>query len=165
MHQLGSGRVVCRSARGCASRAQARRLWALLVAGGDVWACVLELNVLRRRRGDLALVTWRELYRELAASGPGTFGELDTTAARSVLRRYSDAWFAAARARRGGDSAARFPYRRRRMMPLRWYAVTFELSGRRLRLLSYPWCPTAVGSSGPRAALPARADPLGDAVC
>jgi hypothetical protein len=32
----------------------------------------------------------------LAASGPGTFGELDTAGARSVLRRYSGAWFATA---------------------------------------------------------------------
>ncbi len=30
-------------------------------------------------------------WRELAAAGPGTFGELDTTGARSVLRRYWDA--------------------------------------------------------------------------
>ncbi len=129
MREVGSGPVVCRSARvGVrASRAQARRLWALLVAGGDVWACVLELNALRRRRGDLALVSYQGLCRELAVSGSGTFGELDSVGARSVLRRYSDAWFGAARARRDGDSLARFPRRKRRMMPLRWYAGTFEL--------------------------------------
>ena len=33
---------------------------------------------------------------------PGTFGELDSTGARSVLRRYSDAWFAAAARRKAG---------------------------------------------------------------
>jgi len=135
--EVGSAPVVCRSARiGVrASRAQARRLWALLVAGGDVWACVLALNALRRQRGDAPLVSYQGLCRELATSGPGTFGELDSVGARSVLRRYSDAWFAAARARRACNSLARFPRRRRRrMMPLHWYAGTFTLSGRRLRL-------------------------------
>ena len=67
-------------------------------------------------------------------SGPGTFGELDTEGARSVLRRYSDAWFAAAKRRRDGDAAARFPRRRRALVPLRWYHGTFTLAGRRLRI-------------------------------
>jgi len=144
MREVGSGPVVCRSARvGVrASRAQARRLWALLVAGGDVWACVLELNALRRRRGDLALVSYQGLCRELAVSGSGTFGELDSVGARSVLRRYSDAWFGAARARRDGETLARFPRRKHRMMPVRWYAGTFTLTGRRLRLPVTKGAPT-----------------------
>ena len=54
--------------------------------------------------------------------------------ARSVLRRYSDAWFAAAHRRRSGDERARFPRRRRALMPLRWYHGTFTLVGRRLRI-------------------------------
>src|ERR1700745_1898908 len=74
------------------------------------------------------------LTRELAASGPGCFGELDTVGARSVLRRYSDAWFAAAKRRREGDKTARFPRRRRALMPLRWYHDRFTLEGRRLRI-------------------------------
>jgi putative transposase len=56
---------------------------------------VLELNGWRRARQDRLLVSYQELCRELAASGPGCFGELDSHGARSVLRRYSDAWFAA----------------------------------------------------------------------
>jgi hypothetical protein len=80
------------------------------------------------------LVSYQELCRELASAGPGTFGELDTVGARSVLRRYSDAWFAAAKRRRGGDQRARFPRRRRALMPLRWYHGTFMLVGRRLRI-------------------------------
>jgi putative transposase len=51
-----------------------------------------------------------------------------------VLRRYSDAWFAAAKRRRDGDQRARFPRRRRALMPLRWYHGTFTLAGRRLRI-------------------------------
>ena len=85
-------------------------------------------------QADRPLVSYQELCRELAASGPGTFGELDTKGARSVLRRYSDAWFATARRRRDGDQRARFPRRRRALMPLRWYHGTFTLDGRRLRI-------------------------------
>src|SRR6266581_9362092 len=129
-------RVVHRTARAGlrVTRGQRRRLLALLVSAGDVWACVLELNGWRRVRQDRPLVSYQELCRELARAGPGTFGELDTTGARSVLRRYSDAWFAAAKRRRGGDQRARFPRRRRALMPLRWYHGTFTLARRRLRL-------------------------------
>jgi hypothetical protein len=114
-------------------------LFGLLRSAGDVWCCALELNSWRRQRHDPPLVGYKELCRELAASGPGTFGELDTAGARSVLRRYSDAWFAAAKRRRAGDNSARFPRRRRALLPVRWYAGTFTLDGRRLRL------PTARG--------------------
>lgn len=41
-------------------------------------ACVLELNASRRYRQDARLVGYQDLCRELAASGPGTFGELDS---------------------------------------------------------------------------------------
>ena len=77
---------------------------------------------------------YQELCRELALAGPGTFGELDTAGARSVLRRYSDAWFAAAKRRSEGDRTARFPRRRRALMPLRWYYDRFTLTGRVLRI-------------------------------
>ncbi len=116
------------------TRGQRRRLVGLLVSAGDVWACVLEINAWRRARQDRPLVSYQELCRELAASGPGCFGELDSTGARSVLRRYCDAWFGAAKRRRGGDQGARFPRRRRALVPLRWYHGTFTLAGRRLRL-------------------------------
>src|SRR5215467_5137184 len=131
-----SPKVVHRTAREGlhATRAQRRRLLGLLVSAGDVWACVLELNAWRRARQDRPLVSYQELCRELACAGPGTFGELDSVGARSVLRRYSDAWFATAKRRREGDRAARFPRRRRALMPLRWYHGHFTLAGRRLRI-------------------------------
>lgn len=116
------------------SPGQARRLWGLLRSAGDVWACVLELNRLRRQRGDRPVVGYQALCRVLSASGPGTFGELDSVGARSVLRRFSDAWFAAAKARKAGDGGARFPRRKRAVMPVRYYAGTFTLEGTRLRL-------------------------------
>jgi IS605 OrfB family transposase len=131
-----SPKVVYRTSRAGVrvTRGQRRRLVGLLVSAGDVWACVLELNGWRRARQDRPLVGYQELCRELAASGPGTFGELDTEGARSVLRRYSNAWFATAKRRRGGDQRARFPRRRRALMPLRWYHGTFALTGRMLRI-------------------------------
>ncbi len=123
------------------TRGQRRRLVGLLVSAGDVWACVLEVNAWRRARQDAPLVSFPALCRELAASGPGCFGELDSAGARSVLRRYSDAWFAAAARRRTGDASARFPRRRRKMMPVRWYHGRFVLQGRRLRIPVARGCP------------------------
>ena len=63
------------------TRGQRRRLARLLVAAGDVWACVLELNAWRRTRQDPPLVSYQALCRELAAAGPGCFGELDSAGA------------------------------------------------------------------------------------
>ena len=139
-------RVVYRTAR-CGLRAtagQRRRLFGLLRSAGDVWCCVLELNAWRRCRQDAPLASYQELCRELAKAGPGTFGELDTEGARSVLRRYSDAWFAAARRRKAGDHNVRFPRRRRGLVPVRWYAGTFTLAGRALRLPTARGCPPLV---------------------
>ena len=123
------------------TRGQRRRLFGLLRSAGDVWCCVLALNAWRRRRQDRPLASYQELCRELAASGLGTFGELDSAGARSVLRRYCDAWFAAAGRRKGGDLSARFPRRRRGMVPVRWYAGRFTLDGRVLRLPVAKGCP------------------------
>nr|WP_165823034.1 transposase [Micromonospora globispora] len=106
-----------------------------------MWACLLEVNAWRRRRRDAPLVGYQQLCRELSGSGPGTLGELDTTGARSVLRRFSDAWFAAAKRRKDGDLSARFPRRRRGLVPVRWYHGTFTLDGRRARI------PTAKGTA------------------
>ncbi len=123
------------------TRRQEERVFGLLRSAGDVWCAVLELYSWRRRRQDAPLVAYQELCRQLAASGPGTFGELDTTGARSVLRRYSGAWFAAARRRKAGDKTARFPRRRRGLVPVRWYAGTFSLDGRVLRIPVAKGCP------------------------
>jgi IS605 OrfB family transposase len=136
-------RVVHRTARVAVrvTPGQRRRCFGLLRSAGDVWACVLEVNAWRRRRRDAPLSGYQELCRELSGSGPGTFGELDSTGARSVLRRFSDAWFAAAKRRKAGELSARFPRRRRGLVPVRWYHGTFTLDGRRVRI------PTAKGSA------------------
>jgi IS605 OrfB family transposase len=138
--------VVYRTAR-CGlrvTRAQRSRLFGLLRSAGDVWCCVLELSSWRRRRRDVPLAGYQELCRELTLAGPGTFGELDTVGARSVLRRYSDAWFATAKRRKAGDMTARYPRRKRGLVPVRWYAGTFTLDGRVLRLPTARGCPPLV---------------------
>jgi hypothetical protein len=61
-----------------------------------------------------------------------------------VLRRYCDAWFAAAKRRAAGDAAARFPRRRRGLVPVRWYHGRFTLEGRVLRLPAVRGCPPLV---------------------
>jgi hypothetical protein len=63
----------------------------------------------------------------------GGFGELSVVGARSVPRRYSDAWFEAARRHQRGERAG-FPRRKRFLVPIRCYHGTFLLAGdRRVR--------------------------------
>jgi transposase len=111
----------------------------MLVSAGDVWACVLELNSMREARGDRPLVSYTELCRELAR--PGCFGELSSVGARSVLRRYSDAFFATAKKQKKGDATAHYPRRRRHLMPVRFYQGTFLLDNARVRLPVAKGCP------------------------
>ena len=126
------------------TRAQRQRCFGLLRSAGDVWACVLEINQWRRRRDDRPVAGFQQLCRLLAESGPGTFGELDSVGARSVLRRYSDAWFAAAARRKAGALEVRYPRRRRSLMPVRWYHATFTLTDRTVRLPTARGCPPLV---------------------
>jgi transposase len=121
--------------------AQRRRCFGLLASAGDVWACTLDLARWRRQAGQRPLAGYQDLCRELALADPGTFGELDSAGARSVLRRYSDAWFTAARRRKNGTTTVRYPRRKRRLMPVRYYHGTFTLDGRRLRLPVARGCP------------------------
>jgi hypothetical protein len=115
----------------------------LRVTAGQRRRCfgLLDLARWRRQDGLPPVAGYQQLCRELAAAGPGTFGELDSVGARSVLRRYSDSWFAAAKRRKGGESAARYPRRKRRLLPVRYYQGTFTLDGRRLRLPVARGCP------------------------
>ncbi len=121
--------------------AQRRRCLALLRSGGDLWATVLEFNEYRRRRDAPEVANYQALCRELSAAGPGCFGELSSTGARSILRRYSDAWMSASKRRKAGDLTAHSPRRKKALVPSRYYAGTFSLEGKRLSL------PTARGDA------------------
>ena len=141
---------------------QRRGLLGLLVSAGDVWACVLELNRWRRQRQDAPLAG----SRAVPGAGrrrPGLLRRAGQCRARSVLRRYSDAWFASAARRRGGDAAARFLRRRRAMVPVRWYHGTFSLHGRELRIPVAKGRPPLVVRLDRDLPYPRRADPVGHA--
>jgi putative transposase len=96
------------------TRRQADRCYQQLRSAGDVWAWLLDTNRQRLRRGLPAVVGYQALCRELARRDG--FGELSSVGARSVLRRYSDAWYQAAR-RRNQQQAAGFPRRKRGLVP------------------------------------------------
>lgn len=119
------------------TRGQTRRCFGLLASGGDVWAWVLDSNTQLRAWGLRPVVTYQGLCRELTGV---RFGELDGTGARSVLKRYSVAWFEAAK-RMGRGERAGFPRRKRRLMPLRYYNGTFGLEETRVRLPVARGCP------------------------
>jgi hypothetical protein len=115
------------------TRHQADRCYGLLRSAGDVWAWLLDLNRQRRQEGAQPVTGYPALCRELTAVG--SFGELSVTGARSVLRRYADAWHQAAKRRRNGQQAGfGFPRRKRALVPVRFYHGTFLLDGRRVRL-------------------------------
>jgi len=113
------------------TRRQAHRCYRLLRSAGDLWAWLLDTNRSRLQEGDRPLTNYQTLCRELAQLN--SFGELSTVGARSVLRRYSDAWFQAAK-RRNQQQAAGFPRRKRSLVPVRYYYGTFQIQGRRVRL-------------------------------
>ena len=94
------------------------------------------MNRERLRREAAPIASYTALCRELAGAD---LGELDTTGARSVARRYSAGWFESNRRKRRGEKAC-YPRRKRRLFPVRWYHGTFRIEGRRVRI------PTARGS-------------------
>jgi IS605 OrfB family transposase len=96
-----------------------------------VWAWLLDTNRQRIQQGECPISNYQALCRELTQAGP--FGELPVTGARSVLRRYSTAWFQAA-SRRSRDEKAGFPRRKRALVPIRFYHGTFQLQAQRVRL-------------------------------
>jgi IS605 OrfB family transposase len=134
MSASAAPRLLHRTATICLrlTRRQTRRCFGLLRSAGDVWAWLLDSNRQRRQRGEPAISNYQALCRELARSGG--FGELSTVGARSVLRRYSDAWFHAVKRRKAGQQDAGFPRRKRALVPVRFYNGTFLLDGQRVRL-------------------------------
>jgi putative transposase len=120
-----------------ATRHQTDRCYQLLRAAGDLWAWLLDDNRQRRQHDQPPITNYQQLCRQLTSHS--SFGELSTVGARSVLRRYADAWHQAAKRRRQGQQQAGFPRRKHALVPVRFYHGTFQVDGRRVRL------PTAKG--------------------
>ena len=110
--------------------AQRRRCLRLLGSGGDVWAALIDVNQARFRGHARPIFGYRDWYREIAGV---PVGELSVTAIRSVVRRYSDACFVTAARKRVGERA-RYPRRKRGLVPLRWSSGTFRVEHQRVRL-------------------------------
>ncbi|HEV2310067.1 MAG TPA: hypothetical protein VGU73_06055, partial [Acidimicrobiia bacterium] len=117
--------------------AQRRRLIALLVSGGDVWAALLEVNRARFAHHVKPIFGYQAWCREVAGVA---VGELSVAAIRSVCRRYSAACFETAKRKRAGEKA-RYPRRRHAQVPLRWHTGTFHVEGQRVRVSVAPGAP------------------------
>jgi IS605 OrfB family transposase len=113
------------------TRRQADRCYRLLRSGGDVWAWLVDTNRQRQLQGTQPVVGYQALCKELTCQAG--FGELAAVGARSILRRYSSAWFQASKRRRRGEDAG-FPRRKRALVPVSYHNGTFELAGQRVRL-------------------------------
>jgi hypothetical protein len=122
-----------------ATRHQTDRCYRLLRAAGDLWAWLLDNNRTRRQHGQPPIANYQALCRQLTSQA--SFGELSMVGARSVLRRYADAWHQAARRRRQDQQQAGFPRRKHALVPVRFYHGTFQLDGRRVRLPVARVCP------------------------
>ncbi|TML43758.1 MAG: hypothetical protein E6G27_00685, partial [Actinobacteria bacterium] len=134
--------AVCRTARlGLRlTRRQRRRCFGLLRAAGDVWAGLIDYNRGRLRRGAGPVADFVALCRELTGV---RVAELPRTCAEGVARRYSDAWFEANRRRRAGE-VARYPRRKKSLVPVRFRAGQFALDGARVRLQTARGAPPLV---------------------
>ena len=113
------------------TRHQTDRCYGLLRSAGDVWAWLLDGNRQRWELGEQPVVNYQALCRQLTSRQ--TFGELSVVGARSVLRRYADAWQQAAKRRRDGEQVG-YPRRKRALVPVRFYHRTFLIDGQRVRL-------------------------------
>jgi len=109
-------------------------------AAGDLWAGLIDYNRGRLRRGAGPVADFVALCRELTGV---RVGELSRTSAEGVARRYSDAWFEANRRRRAGE-VARYPRRKKALVPVRFRAGQFALNGARVRLQTARGAPPLV---------------------
>jgi transposase len=110
--------------------AQRRRCFRLLASGGDAWSALIDVNQARFRRRAKPIFGYQNWCEEIAGV---QVGELSVTAMRSVVRRYSDACLVTAARKRAGERA-RYPRRKRALVPLRWSSGTFRVEHQRVRL-------------------------------
>ena len=95
-----------------------------------MWAALIDVNQARFRRPAKPIFGYQSWCREIAGV---RVGELSVTAMRSVVRRYSEACFVTAARKRAGERA-RYPRRKRGLVPLRWSSGEFKVECQRVRL-------------------------------
>ena len=110
--------------------AQRRRGYGLHRSAGDVWAWVIECNRQLREWHCPQVANFAALCRELTGT---SFGELSRTCTEDVLKRYSIAFFEAARRQSAGQRAG-FPRRKKGLVPVRFRWGCFRIEGSRVRL-------------------------------
>src|SRR5260370_3287129 len=110
--------------------AEGRCCYGLLRSAGDVWAWVIDCNRALREWHCPQVANFPALCRELTGT---SFGELSRTCAEDVLKRYSTAFFEAARRHNAGVRAG-FPRRKRGLVPARFRKGSFAIDGARVRL-------------------------------
>jgi len=109
---------------------QRRRCFGLLRAAGDIWAGLIDFNQARFTRRGPPVFGFAALCRELTGAD---LEPLARSCAEDVAKRYSTACLETARRKRAGIRA-RYPRRKRALVPVRFRWSTFALDGRRLRL-------------------------------
>src|SRR5256885_13671136 len=120
--------------------AQRRRCYGLLRSAGDVWAWVIDCNRALREWHCPQVAKFPALCRELTGT---SFGELSRTCAEDVLKRYSAAFFEAARRKKAGVRAG-FPRRKRGLVPVRFRRGCFSLDGS-VSAWAWPGVPPSCG--------------------
>jgi transposase len=107
-----------------ATSAKKARAYGLMVAGGDVWAWVIDRFHQRARAGLANANSLAELWPDQKAHGP--FGELTAHCAQDVTKAWSAAFFEATRRRKAGGEA-RLPLKKHRLVAVRWRTGEFRL--------------------------------------
>jgi hypothetical protein len=102
--------VRSRGTKVMATVAKKARAYGLMVAGGDVWAWVIDRFHERARAGLANANSLVELWPNQKAPGP--FGELTAHCAQEVTKAWSAAFFGATRRKKAGQDAG-LPLRRR----------------------------------------------------
>src|SRR5207237_5740623 len=102
---------------------QLRRCVGLLRSAWDVCAWVIYCNRALRELHCPRVAKFPALCRELTGT---SFRELSRTCAEDVLKRYSTAFFEAARRKKAGVRAG-FPRRKRALVPVRFRSGCFSL--------------------------------------
>src|SRR6516165_8726046 len=105
--------VRSRGTKVMATVAKKARAYGLMVAGGDVWAWVIDRFHQRARAGLANANSLAELWPDQKAHGP--FGELTAHCAQDVTKAWSAAFFEATRRRKAGGEA-RLPLKKHRLV-------------------------------------------------